>query len=131
MPPFPLTHIGKKFTICSMLEQPKVNHSSGPHDEEAFRVLSELHNFLHLTQRELSKSLNISLGKTNYLIQQLIKKGIVKMKSFSHNPGKIKKMQYILTPKGAKEKTKLTYHFLKRKEAEFNKLKDEWKCLQA
>lgn len=97
-----------------------------PHNEEAFRLLSELHNSPNLTQRELSKSLNISLGKTNYLIQQLIKKGVVKMKSFSHNPEKIKKVQYILTPKGLKEKLSLTYYFLRRKETEYNSLKKEW-----
>ena len=55
-----------------------------------------------------------------------MKKGIVKMKNFSNNPGKLGKVKYILTQKGAEEKIKLTYHFLKRKEAEFNKLKDEW-----
>ena len=112
-----------------MLEQPKVNHSSEPHNEEAFRVLSELHNSPNLTQREMSKNLNISLGKTNYLIQQLIKKGIVKVKSFSHNSEKIKKVQYILTPKGMKEKLSLTYYFLKRKEAEYNFIKNEWNAL--
>ena len=97
-----------------------------PHNEEAFRLLSELHNSPNLTQRQLSQSLNISLGKTNYLIQQLIKKGVLKMKSFSHNPEKIKKVQYILTPKGMKEKLSLTYYFLKRKENEYNSLKKEW-----
>jgi len=96
------------------------------HNEEAFRLLSELHNSPNLTQRQLSQSLNISLGKTNYLIQQLIKKGIVKMKNFSRNPGKLGKVKYVLTGKGLEQKIKLTYHFLKRKEAEYNKLKDEW-----
>ena len=100
-----------------------------PHNEETFRLLSELHNSPNLTQRQLSKSLDISLGKTNYLIQQLIQKGVVKMKSFSHNPGKLGKVKYILTGEGLEQKMKLTYHFLKRKEAEFNKLKDEWEHL--
>jgi len=99
------------------------------HSEEAFRVLSELHNSPNLTQRELAKSLNISLGKTNYIIRQLIKKGIVKMKSFSHNPEKIKKIRYILTSKGTKEKLRLTYYFLKRKEDEYNLIKNEWNIL--
>ena len=102
-------------------------NATNAHSEEAFRLLSELHNSPNLTQRELAKSLNISLGKTNYIIRQLIKKGIVKMKSFSHNPEKIKKVRYILTSKGTKEKLHLTYYFLKRKEAEYNSLKNEWK----
>jgi len=93
--------------------------------EESFRLLSELHNSPNLTQRELSKNLNISLGKTNYLMQQLIKKGIVKMKNFSSNPGKLGKVKYILTGKGMKEKLNLTYYFLQRKEKEYLALKKE------
>ena len=102
------------------------NNATHSPNEEAFRLLSELHNSPNLTQRELAKSLNVSLGKTNYIIQKLIRKGIVKMKNFSYNPGKIKKVQYILTPKGMKEKLSLTYYFLKRKENEYNSLKKEW-----
>jgi len=100
-------------------------------NEETFRLLSELHNSSNLTQRQLSKNLDISLGKTNYLIKQLIKKGVVKMKNFSQNPGKLGKVKYILTGKGLEQKIKLTYHFLKRKEAEFNKLKGEWEKLRS
>lgn len=110
----------------NLMNSTNPTNATNPHTEESFRLLSELHNSPNLTQRELSKSLNISLGKTNYLIQQLIKKGVVKMKSFSHNPGKLGKVRYILTGEGLEQKVKLTYHFLKRKEAEYNKLKEEW-----
>ena len=51
------------------------------------------------------------------------------MRNFSHNPGKIKKAQYILTTKGIREKLSLTYYFLKRKEAEYNLIKNEWNVL--
>ena len=102
------------------------NHSQ---NEETFHLLSELHSSPDATQRQLSKNLNISLGKTNYLIQQLIKKGIIKVKNFSHNPGKLGKVRYILTGKGLEQKVRLTYHFLKKKEAEYNKLKNEWNNL--
>lgn len=112
-----------------MNEHHQLDRTPEPHSEEAFRLLSELHNSPNLTQRQLSKNLNISLGKTNYLIQQLIKKGIVKMKNFSRNPGKLGKVKYILTGKGMEQKIKLTYHFLKRKEAEYNRIKKEWERL--
>ena len=112
-----------------MPEHTKSNHFSELHSEEDFRLLSELHNSPNLTQRELSKNLNISLGKINYLMRQLIKKGIVKMRNFSHNPKKIKKVKYVLTPKGMKEKLSLTYYFLKIKEAEYNYIKNEWNIL--
>lgn len=108
-----------------MNEHVKLDQPPESHNEEAFRLISELHNSPNLTQRELSKNLNISLGKTNYLMQQLIKKGIVKMKNFSSNPGKLGKVKYILTGKGVKEKLNLTYYFLKRKEKEYLALKKE------
>jgi len=98
--------------------------------EEVFYLLSELSKSPDITQRQLSSKLNISLGKTNYLLRKLIKKGLIKVKNFSHRPGKIKKISYILTPKGFKEKIHLTYHFLKRAEAEYNYLKQEWERLK-
>jgi len=98
--------------------------------EEVFYLLSELSKSPEITQRQLSSKLNISLGKTNYLLRKLIKKGLIKAKNFSHRPGKIKKIRYILTPEGFKEKVRLTYHFLKRAEAEYNYLKQEWERLK-
>ncbi len=98
--------------------------------EEVFYLLSELSKSPDITQRQLSSKLNISLGKTNYLLRKLIKKGLIKVKNFSHHSGKIKKIKYILTPKGFKEKIHLTYHFLKRAEAEYNYLKQEWERLK-
>ena len=97
--------------------------------EDSYTLLSELHKFPDATQRQLSLRLNMSLGKTNYILRQSITKGLIKMKNFSHNPGKLKKIKYILTPKGMKEKLSLTYYFLKRKEAEYNSIKNEWNVL--
>lgn len=114
-----------------MSEHIELNHSPEPQNEETFCLLSELHNSPNATQRQLSKNLNISLGKTNYLIQQLIRKGTIKVKNFSRNPGKLGKVKYILTQKGAEEKAKLTYHFLKRKEAEYKFIKNEWEKVKS
>ena len=50
----------------------------------------------------------------------------MKAKNFSHSPGKLGKVRYILTPKGIQDKINLTYHFLKKKEAEYNQIKKEW-----
>ena len=94
--------------------------------EDTLYLLSEISNSPHLTQRELSSKLNISLGKTNYLMQQLIKKGVLKASSFSHNPGRLKKISYMLTKKGLQEKIDLTLFFLKVKEDEYNKIKFYW-----
>jgi hypothetical protein len=55
-----------------------------------------------------------------------MKKGMIKIASFSKNPKKTKKLKYILTPRGIKAKMKLTYYFLQVKEAEYNRLKKEY-----
>ena len=94
--------------------------------EETLSVIKEIEANPATTQRAVSKKLGISLGKTNYLLKELIKKGIVKGESFSTNPGKLKKVSYLLTSKGLEEKMRLTYHFLKIKEAEYKYLKEEW-----
>jgi DNA-binding PadR family transcriptional regulator len=65
------------------------------------------------------------------LLKALIKKGLIKAKSFSRNPGKIKKINYILTQKGFEERMQLMRHFLVRKEKEYNRLKKEWESMRA
>ena len=76
------------------------------------------------TQRELSKEMDVSLGKVNYCIKKLTEKGLIKITSFKQNPNKVGYF-YILTPRGIEEKTKLTFSFLKRKIKEYEILKDE------
>lgn len=94
--------------------------------EETLSVIKEIETNPATTQRAVSKKLGISLGKTNYLLKELIAKGLVKGESFSTNPGKLKKISYLLTPKGFEEKLRLTYHFLKKKKAEYTLLREEW-----
>lgn len=94
--------------------------------EEVLSIIKEIETNPVATQRDVSRKVGISLGKTNYLLKELIKKDIIKTKHFLQNPEKIKKISYILTPKGFEEKTRLIYHFLKRKETEYNILKEEW-----
>lgn len=97
--------------------------------EEHLLIIKHIEAEPAITQRDLSLKLGISLGKTNYLLRELTKKGLIKIKNFSRNPGKLKKIGYILTKKGFNEKLRLTYHFLQRKEQEYNRLKQEWKLL--
>ena len=76
------------------------------------------------TQRELSKDMDVSLGKINYCIKKLTEKGLIKLTNFKQNPNKVGYV-YILTPRGIEEKTKLTFSFLKRKIIEYEILKKE------
>ena len=95
--------------------------------EDTLNIIREVGDNPSLNQRVLSKKLDISLGKTNYLLKELAKKGIIKIASFSKNPGKAKKVKYLLTQKGLSEKMNLTYHFLKVKEKQYEVLKEEYK----
>jgi len=102
-----------------------------PPKEEVLHIIKEIEHNSSSTQRTLSEKLGISLGKTNYILNALIGKGIVKYKSFSSNPGKIRKIQYSLTSKGLEERVRLMRLFLKIKEEEYNKIKQEWENLVA
>jgi biotin operon repressor len=59
------------------------------------------------SQRELSDSLQVSLGMVNAFIKRLVKKGYCKVTTIPKN-----RVQYILTPSGAMEKTRLTYQYI-------------------
>ena len=87
-------------------------------------LLKRLESNPGYTQRELSQELGVSLGKINYCISKLTKKGFVKLTNFKNNPHKAG-YAYFLTPKGIEEKGILTISFLKSKIEEYEILKDE------
>src|SRR5450830_105175 len=82
--------------------------------EEALSVLREIEADPEMTQRALSLRLGLSLGKINFLVKALIEKGLIKAENFKNSKNKSAYL-YTLTPRGLEEKTKATYHFLKRK----------------
>lgn len=88
---------------------------------ELLRKITENPKF---TQRKLAKKLNFSLGKLNYCLKELKKKGILKIENFKKNKKKISYV-YILTPKGIKTKSKLTLNFMKQKLKEYEDLKKD------
>mgnify|MGYP001458708582 FL=1 len=98
-------------------------------DDNDFQVLKYLDNTQITSQREISKSLNISLGKINFILKALIDKGIVKARNFKNNKNK-RAYAYYLTPKGIDEKTRLTISFFDRKSKEYDKLKKELRDLE-
>ena len=77
-----------------------------------------------VSQRILADELGFSLGKLNYCIGELKKKGLIKIKNFKNNKNKINYI-YIITPKGISKKTLLTLNFMKRKMKEYDELKKE------
>ena len=92
--------------------------------EEVLRLLREINKSPEMTQRELSSSLGISLGKVNFLLKALIEKGHVKVDNFKKSDNKLAYL-YFLTPKGAEEKARITYRFLRRKLREYDELEQE------
>ena len=94
-------------------------------DQDHFEILRTLEKEPESTQRQLASKLGFSLGKLNYCLKELKNKGFVKLKNFQKQPDKINVLQYILTPKGIAERTKLTINFMKRKMKEYDELKRE------
>ena len=57
-------------------------------------LLRKLQSNPNYTQRELSQEMGISLGKVNYCMQKLTKKGWVKLANFSRSSNKLGKLEY-------------------------------------
>ena len=54
-------------------------------DEDKLCILREVDNKKDISQRGLAKSLNFSLGKINYCLKALKKKGLIKIENFQKN----------------------------------------------
>ena len=94
-------------------------------EQENFEILRKIQNEPEFSQRQLAESLGFSLGKLNYCLQELKRKGLVKIENFGRKKEKLNYLRYIITPKGISLRTKLTLNFMKRKFAEYEELKKE------
>ena len=94
-------------------------------EQDHFEVLRKINKNPDSNQRKLAKELGFSLGKLNYCLKALQKKGLVKIENFRKQSNKINYLQYVITPKGIAERTKLTLNFMKRKMREYDELKKE------
>ena len=92
--------------------------------EDEFEILRKIQKNPKASQRELASELGFSLGKLNYCLKALQKKGLIKINNFKKNPQKINYI-YVLTPSGITAKTKLTISFMKQKMREYDELKSE------
>ena len=95
--------------------------------QDNFEVLRKIHKNPEASQREMANDLGFSLGKLNYCLKALKDKGLVKIDNFKKKQDKITYIQYVITPKGISERTKLTIDFMKRKMKEYEELKKEMK----
>ncbi|KHE90425.1 MarR family protein [Candidatus Brocadiaceae bacterium S225] len=81
-----------------------MKEKSGNLDIRELEILERLENNGHLTQRDLSKEVGIALGLVNHLLKKMVKKGWIKIKNID-----AKKIRYLITPEGAREKSSLLY----------------------
>ena len=96
-------------------------------EQDQFEVLRKIQKTPESSQRELAENLGFSLGKLNYCLKALQKKGLVKLQNFQKKTNKISYLQYVITPKGISERTNLTINFMKKKMKEYDELKRELK----
>lgn len=94
-------------------------------EQDHFEVLRRMNKKPASSQRKLAEELGFSLGKLNYCLKALHRKGHVKLQNFQKQSNKINYLQYVITPKGIAERTKLTINFMKRKMKEYDELKKE------
>jgi len=81
-----------------------------PENHDSYKsllLLDEISKGEDLSQRDLSKKLNIALGLVNSYIKNLISKGYITIKNIPS-----RRYTYYLTPKGFAEKSRLTYDLL-------------------
>ena len=72
------------------------------------KLLEAIDSGDRVTQRELAQDLNISLGLVNAFMKRLAKKGYFKITTIPSN-----RVKYLLTPKGMREKSRLTYEYIR------------------
>jgi len=93
-------------------------------DKDRYHILKRLAEDPGASQRVLAQELGISVGKVNYCLNALIERGLVKVDNFRRSDNKNAYMYY-LTPRGMKEKAKVTVRFLQRKIDEYKALARE------
>ena len=94
--------------------------------EQEYQVLTHLQENDKTTQRNISDSTGLSLGAVNLLLKKMARKGLVKVERLNSRT-----MRYILTPKGIKEKTSLTYNFIQSSYRQIMKISTAVECLLA
>ncbi len=93
-------------------------------EEVRYKLLRLLAANPELSQRDVARELGISLGKVNYCLRALVRKGWVKASRFTNSRNKAAYM-YLLTPRGIEEKFRVTFMFLRIKLREYETLRDE------
>jgi EPS-associated MarR family transcriptional regulator len=93
-------------------------------DEMRYKLMRVLEANPGMSQRDVARKLGISLGKVNYCLQALVRKGWIKATNFKNSHNKAAYM-YLLTPRGLEVKAALTVKYLQIKTREYEALRCE------
>jgi EPS-associated MarR family transcriptional regulator len=99
-------------------------------DEMRYKLMRLLQADPEMSQRRAARELGISVGKVNYCVQALVRKGLVKARRFKNSRNKAA-YSYLLTPRGLEEKSGLTLRFLQMKIREYEVLRAEIEQISA
>jgi EPS-associated MarR family transcriptional regulator len=99
-------------------------------EEMDLLVMRQIAETPEVNQRSVARRLGISLGKVNFCLRALARKGLVKVDNFRRSDRKLA-YAYVLTPAGFEEKTRLTVTFLQSKLSEYDRLQREIDALKA
>jgi EPS-associated MarR family transcriptional regulator len=90
-------------------------------EEARYKILRLLETSPAMSQREVARELGMSVGKVNYSLRALMRRGWVKVNNFKNSQRKAAYM-YLLTPVGIEAKTRLAMQFLRVKMDEYDRL---------
>jgi DNA-binding MarR family transcriptional regulator len=74
------------------------------HDEKILKYIAKNEN---ISQRQLAKHADLSLGNLNLILHKLVSKGFITIEKIN-----TRNLRYILTPKGIARNTKRTYNYI-------------------
>jgi DNA-binding MarR family transcriptional regulator len=80
--------------------------------ERELEILTAIEEGNPLTQRALAQRMGVALGLANLYLKRLASRGFIKIREFPSKPYARKRLRYVLTPKGAAEKARLTYEYM-------------------
>ena len=93
-------------------------------DELRLKILRLIEANPSMSQRQIAGELGVSLGGVNYCLRALVEFGWIKVGNFAKSDHKLGYL-YLLTPRGIREKTKITASFLAKKRHEYEVLRQE------
>ncbi|MBS30391.1 MAG: hypothetical protein CMG39_04435 [Candidatus Marinimicrobia bacterium] len=89
--------------------------------EIELKLLTTIEENKNISQRSISKEINVALGLTNSLVKKFVKKGFLKLKQ-----APMKRFLYYLTPQGLIEKSRLTQEYIKTSLTFFKRAKQDF-----